>query len=437
MNTRKVDTNYVSRRRFMRSSAGCFALTCLQPFRGRAATPSDRITIGMLGVGGRGMGLMHSLLGRADVQVVAACDAFRSKAESARRSVEGRYGADMRSGVYRGCQATQDFREVIDRPDIDAVVIASPEHWHGIMAVEAMKAGKDVYCEKALALTVAEGRAVCDAVRRYGRVFQAGTQQRSDERFRYACELARNGHLGRLHTVTVAVPGGQGLPVLPVRPVPPDLDYDLWLGPAPYIPHREGLCTHNWYFVTDYCAGWIQSWGVHHLDSALWGAPQLAAVTLDVEGSATFPAEGAGDTSFAWNVRFTAPDGLMLNFHSDGTSPVGHGLRFAGDRGWVHVTRQNIRASSPDLLAITPRPGDVRLPVSRDHMGNFIDCIRTRREPVAPAEACQAATALSLAADIATRTGRRMIWDGCQERFIDDDLANRRLSRPSRSPWRI
>jgi len=437
MKTRLLNSGSMSRRRFLQASAGCAALACLGPARVRAVAPSERITIGVIGVGGRGTGLMHALLSRPDVQIVAACDAFRAKAESARRAVEGRYGAELRSGVYRGCQATQDFREVIARPDIDAVVVASPEHWHGIMGVEAMKAGKDVYGEKALALTVAEGRAVCDAARRYGRVFQAGTQQRSDERFRQACEMARNGHLGRLHTVTVAVPGGQGLPLLPVRPVPPDLDYDLWLGPAPCKPYREGLCTHNWYFVTDYCAGWIQSWGVHHLDSALWGAPQLAATTLEVEGSATFPAEGTGDTAFAWNVRFTAPDGLVMNFHSDGTSPLGHGLRFAGDRGWVHVTREEIRASSPDLLALTPRPSDVRLPVSRDHLGNFIDCVRSRREPVAPAEACQAATALSLAADIATRTGRPMTWDGRHERFLDDPDANRRLSRPCRSPWRI
>lgn len=426
----------LNRRRFLRAAATAAAAPLLLPSWGRAA-PSARLTIGMLGLGGRGFDHLRGLLGRDDVQVVAACDAYRSKAEAAARAVEARYGAQTASGAHRGCQVTQDFREVLARPDVDAVVIASPEHWHAIMDVEALKAGKDVYGEKALALTVAEGRAVCEAVRRHGRVFQAGTQQRSDERFRFACELARNGHLGKLHTVTVAVPGGNSLPVLPVRPPPPDLHYDLWLGPSPRAPHREGLCVYNWYFVTDYCAGWIQSWGVHHLDTALWGAPALAEAPLAIEGTATFPAEGTGDTSFAWNVRCTAPSGLVMNYHSDGTSPHGHGVRFEGDRGWVHVTRESLRASSPDLLATPLRPTDTRLPVSRDHMSNFLECVRSRREPVAPAGACQRATALSLAADIATRTGRRLTWDAAREQFVNDAEANRRLARAFRSPWRV
>ena len=344
----------INRRQFLAAAAAGWAGVQVLPARvlGRDGTtgPGGRITVGVIGTGSRGTDHARSLLGDGDVQLIAVCDANRSHAEKLRKAAEDRYAAEAGKGSWKGCLVTRDFREVLGRDDLDAVFIAAPESWHAIMSIEAMKAGKDVYCEKALALTVAEGRAVCDAVRRYGRVFQAGTQQRSDPRFRFACELARNGHLGSLKTVTVGVPGGRALPVLPVAPVPADLDYDLWLGPAPFKPYREGLCSYNWYFVTDYCAGWIQSWGVHHVDIALWGAPALATATLEVEGTATFPEEGTGDASYAWDTRCVTREGLTLHFCSDDRSPFGHGCRFEGERGWVHVDRGRLFAEPASLL---------------------------------------------------------------------------------------
>jgi len=188
---------------------------------------------------------------------------------------------------------------MLARQDIDAVVIATPEHWHGLTMKAAVEAGKDVYGEKALTLTVGEGRALCDAVRRYGRVFQVGTQQRSMRNFRFACELVRNGYIGKLHTVKVGVPGGHVLSNSPTIAVPAGFDYDTWLGPAPYKPYNAIRCSSpsGWYHIYDYCAGWIQSWGVHHMDIALWGAPGLLNSALEVEGTAVFPAGGLGNTS--------------------------------------------------------------------------------------------------------------------------------------------
>lgn len=405
--------------------------------RDGAEPPSQRIVVGCIGMGSRGSGHVAEISAFNEVQVVAVCDVQRQRAEAAQKRVETRYGEQTASGTSRGCAVYQDFRELLARPDVDAVTIAAPENWHALMSIEAVKAGKDVYCEKALSLTVREGRAVCDAVRRSGRVFQAGIQQRSDRRFRFACELARNGYLGKVQTVTVGVPSGRRELHLPVKPVPAGLDYDLWLGPAPLKPYRDGLCSYNWYFFTDYCAGWIQSWGVHHMDIALWGQPSFTATTLTVEGTADFLPEGDADVAFGWQTRLTTPAGLVLQFHDDASSPFGHGVRFEGDQGWVHVTRGGITAEPQALLTAVIKPGEEHLYRSDHHMQNFVRSIQTRRDPAAPVEACHAATTATLVADIATRTGRKLTWDWNKEQFIDDDGANRMLTRSMRSPWHV
>jgi hypothetical protein len=315
------------------------------------------------------------------------------------------------------------------------VSIASPENWHPLHSIYALRAGKDVYCEKALSLTVAEGRAMCDAVRRYARIFQIGTQQRSERGFRFACELARNGYLGDVHTVQVSVPGGTKLPVAQPKPVPADLDYDLWLGPAPWTSYNDLKCSFNWYFIADYCAGWIESWGVHHIDIALWGQPALMASTLEVEGSATFPTDGLANTSLNWQVTATPPKGPKLVFTDHKYQE--HGVRFIGNKGWVHVVRGGIRAEPEELLEVKLKPSDEHLYESRDHFANFLDCVKTRRDPVAPVEVGHAATTLTLVADIATRLQRKLTWDWKKEEFVHDLFANTLLSRAMRSPWSV
>lgn len=425
---------HISRRQFVAAAASALAMPTVIPARalGRdgAVAPSNRIGVGVIGLGDRGNYHLSALSAFKEAQVLSVCDVRGDQADKV-------CGAFSEKTGSKDCVATRDFREILARPDIDAITVAAPENWHAIMSIEAMKAGKDVYCEKALSLTVAEGRAVCGAVRRTGRVLQAGTQQRSDPRFRFACELARNGYLGKLKTVTVAVPSGKRMLKLPPAPVPKDLNYDLWLGPAPFKPYREGLCNYNWYFLTDYCAGWIQSWGVHHLDIALWGAPKLGSSTVEVEGTAEFLPEGDADVSFGWKVNVTTPEGLRMQFFDDASSPVGHGVRFEGDKGWVHVTRGGIKAEPASLLDAVIKPGEEHLYLSNNHMENFLQCIRTRRDPVASVEVCHAATTISLVADIATRSGRKLVWDWTKERFINDEAANRMLTRTLRTPWHV
>jgi predicted dehydrogenase len=428
-----------TRRRFLGGAAAALAAPYVVAgtalgMNGRAAA-SERITIGGIGLGSRGNDHLRTFLSRGETQVVAVCDPIDSKREAARKQAEDRYAGDAGRGSYKGCLATPDFREILARPDVDAVYITAPENWHALMAIAAAKAGKDMYCEKALSLTVAEGRAVVEAIRRHGRIFQIGTQQRSDRRFRFACELARNGYLGKVHTVKIAVPGGRVLPNAPPKPVPPGLDYELWLGPAPWTPYNDLKCSFNWYFIYDYCAGWIQSWGVHHIDIAVWGMPSLAASTLEVEGTAVFPEDGLANTSVTWKVNATTPEGVRLYFTDD--TGQKHGARFEGDKGWVHVDRGNIWAEPESLLKLTLKPDDEHLYESHDHHGNFLECIRTRRDPVAPVEGGHAATTLTLISDIATRLGRKVTWDWKAERFVNDEAADRLLRRAMRTPWSI
>jgi len=395
--------------------------------------PSDRLRTGHIGLGGQGSGHLGGFAGNPAAQVMAVCDPFELKRTAAKQRVEDRYADQLGRGTYQGCDAYADFRDLVTRDDIDAVVIASPEFWHALHSVWAMRNGKDVFCEKAMTLTAYESQVVRETVRRHGRVFQLGTQQRSDRNFRFAAELALNGYLGQLHTVKVAVPGGRALPVAQPAPVPANLDYEMWLGPAPAKPYNEIQCSYNWYFVYDYCIGWIGSWGVHHIDSALWGAPEFCRNKIDIHGTAVFPPAGLANTSISWRVEAAADNGVRMIFTDDGGQP--HGVRFEGDQGWVHVVRGGIQAEPASLLKLTLRPGDRHLYESNNHPGNWMECIRTRRDPVSDVDAGFAATVLTIVADIATRTGRRMTWDWKTEQFVNDEAANAMLRRPMRSPW--
>ena len=421
----------LTRRRFLAGTAAALAAPCLVPASAFGA--NDRITIGAIGTGGRGSGHVGAFSNIHDTQVVAVCDPFKSKRQKAKAHAERVEGARAGKGAYKGCADYADFRELVARDDIDAVVIASPEFWHPHHSVWAMRSGKDVYCEKAMTLTVAEGQAVVAAVRRHGRVFQLGTQQRSSRNFRFACELARNGYLGKIRKVEVGVPGGRALPNVPPEKPPPDIDYEMWLGPAPWTPYNRLKCSYNWYFIYDYCIGWIGSWGVHHVDIAQWGCPSLRTKPLEIEGTATFPTEGIANTSIGWHIHYRTPDGLHFSFTHNRVHP--QGCRFIGEKGWVHVNRGGIRSDPPSLLKVKLKPDDERLYESNNHHGDFIECIRSRRDPVAVVEQGHSATVLTIIGDIASRTGRKLTWDWKTERFVNDADANRFLSRPMRSPW--
>ena len=435
----RSSTQGLTRRRFLKAAAASAVAPTILPAAARGA--NDRITMGAIGVGGRGTGVMRGFLGARDLQVVAVCDVQQRNRERAKKLVDAQYARRAGRGQHKGCDATADFREIIARDDVDTVLIAPQDHWHAVMAVRAAEAGKDMYCEKPLGVAVRECQAIRDAVRRHGVVFQTGTQQRSSRNFRFACELARSGYLGKLHTLKVAAPGPSYRrryrgPTTP-EPVPKGFDYDMYVGPAPMKPYNRGrLDWPGWYLIWDYCAGFIVNWGVHHLDIAHWGCPSIGTTPFELECKATYRNDGLTDNINGWQAEFRFADGLRMSF-SDSGHPHKQGCRFEGERGWVHVNRRGISAEPASLLKVALKPNDVHLHESRHHQGDFLAAVRTRRDPVSPVEAGHVASTLGLLGDVAARVGRKLKWDPAAERFVGAPDANRLLSRPMRSPWTL
>jgi predicted dehydrogenase len=429
----------ITRRRFLRTT-GVAALGApwfvAASALGKAALPaaSERITVGIIGVGGRGTTHLQGFVGES--QVVAVADPQQARRLAAKGFVEKHYAEAMAGGPYRGCEAYRDFRDLLARGDIDAVSICTPDHWHAILAVAAAAAGKDVLCEKPLSVTVTEGRAVCEAIRRYGRVFQHGTQRRSERDFAFACELVRNGRIGRLHTVRVSSEPSHANPNdLPV-PVPPGFDYDLWLGPAPWAPYSPRRCvTPWWYFIADYTIGFIAGQGVHFTDIAQWGLGADGTGPVEIEGRGDFAPDGLCDTATGWHVEMTFAGGVKLVYDDDRAFPMG--VIFEGTDGQVRALCSGVSTEPQGLRATALRPGEVRLQRPLWHIADFINSVKTREPTAAPVEAAHRATSLCHLAHIAILTGRKLRWDPVSEHFLDDTEANRFLSRCPRSPWRL
>jgi len=402
--------------------------------KGQAPAASERVTVGIVGVGGRGMTHLQGFLGES--QVVAVADPRRSRREAARQRAEDHYAEALAKGTYRGCTAYNDYRELLARGDIDAVSICTPDHWHAVQAVAAAESGKDVLCEKPLTLTLAEGRAVCEAIRRGGRVFQHGTQRRSERMFAFACELVRNGRIGRLHTVRVSSEPSHANPNDPPLPVPADLDYDLWLGPAPWAPYGARRClTPWWYFISDYTIGFVAGQGVHFTDIAQWGLGADDTGPVEIEGRGEFPRDGLCDTATAWHVEMTFADGVKLIYDDDRAFPMG--VIFEGTEGTVRALCGGLSTDPPSLLTTVFRPDEIRLQRPRWHIADFIHGVKTREPTAAPVEAAHRATSLCHLTHIAILTGRKLRWDPVAERFLDDAEANRHLARALRPPWHL
>ncbi len=445
--TQISNSGRISRRGFLRGSAALgagLAWPTIVPSSvfGQNA-PSNRIAIGCIGVGRMGMGDLRELMGHADVQIVAVCDVDSKRAENAKKVVEGKYAAQTADGTYKGCALTGDFRKIIARQDIDAVSIVTPDHWHTIPAVAAAKAGKDIFLQKPLTLTIEEGRIMSNTVRRYGRVMQVGSQQRSETNFRQACELVRNGRIGKVHTVTVAFGTDPGCGEEPEMPVPANLDYDFWLGPAPLAPYTEkrvhpqaDLGRPGWLRIMAYGHGMITGWGSHHLDIAQWGLGTSDTGPVEVSGKADFPKSGLWDVHGDFHIEYMYENGVRMICTDDKAKP--HGIRFEGPDGWVHVRRGFIDANPKSLLQEKIGPDEIQLYRSNNHKRNWLDCIKSRGETVAPVENGHRSCTVCLLGSIAMQLdGRKLKWDPKRERFIGDDEANRMLSRPMRQPWRL
>jgi len=427
----------VSRRDFLKGAAAAVAAPCVltSTALGAGARPaaSERIVMGAIGVGGRGTANMNTFLGSPEVQMVAVCDVFEDRRRRAKDAVDKRYGnAD--------CAAYKDFRDLVTRPDIDAVCISTPDHWHVLQALESVRAGKDVYCEKPLGLSIEQVKALRAAVRRYGRVFQFGTQERSSGSTRQAAEIVLNGWVGKVHTIKVGTRFGRSSPNYPPMPVPDGLDYDLWLGPAPWAPYTANRVSNShWQHISDYTLGWISGCGIHTIDMANWGNGTDRTGPVEVEGTGEFPRDGLCDCALAWNVDLRFANGVTMNFTDGNQNPLG--VRFEGPDGWVFVKEQHlggtVDAEPKSLLRRPAGPDEIRLPVSNNHHQNFLDCVKLRKDPVAPIEVAVRSDTLCHLSDIAMRLCRKLAWDPVKEDFVGDAEASRMLSRPMREPWRI
>ena len=402
---------------------------------GAAGRPAagERIVMGAIGVGGRGSSNMNTFLGSPEVQMVAVCDVFEDRRRRAKGTVDKRYGS-------ADCTAYNDFRKVVTRDDIDAVCIGSPDHWHVLHALEAVRAGKDVYCEKPLGLSIEQGKALRAAVRRYGRVFQFGTQERSSWSTRLAAEIVLNGWIGKVHTIKVGTRFSISSPNYPPMPVPDGLDYDLWLGPAPWAPYTANRVSNShWFHISDYALGFLAGCGIHTIDMAAWGNGTDRTGPVEVEGTGEFPRDGLCDCALAWNVDLRFANGVTMNFTDGNQNPLG--VRFEGSDGWVFVKERHlggtVDAEPKSLLRRPAGPDEIRLPVSNNHHQNFLECVKSRQDPVAPIEVAVRSDTLCQLSDIAMRLRRKLKWDPVKEEFVGDAEAARMMDRPMREPWRI
>ncbi len=433
-----------NRRQFLQTMAR--AASCAIPIivptaaLGRAGriAPSERILIGCIGVGNMGTGDMNALMTIPDAQVVAVCDVKRTMRDRGKQLVDARYGG-------ANCATYNDFRELLDRRDIDAVSIASLDSWHVLHALAVVRAGKDLYVEKPLGMSIDEIKVLRAAVHRYGRVFQFGTQQRSSQEFRRACEIALNGRLGKVHTIKVGVHAGaaerSGMKTYTPEPVPDWLDYDLWLGPARWSPYATARLTYpHWFHISDYSLGYVSGWGIHHIDIAQWGNGTELTGPVEIEGTARFPDNDAlCDNPLSWDTRMKYANGVALIFTGSGPGfdGVRHGITFEGPDGWVWVNRGAIDAEPKSLLREPFGPDEIRLPVSNFHQANFLECVRSRQKTICNIDVAVRSDTVCQLAWCAFHLQRKLRWDPDKEVFVNDPEANRKLTRPLRAPWHL
>ncbi len=422
----------LSRRDFLKTSASAvlaapFLLTKAWAAGGQKG-PNDRITLGVIGTGTQGRYLMQNFLNHPNTQVVAVCDVDTTRREHHRKIVEEFYKTKMEKD-FKGCTGYPDFRQLLARPDIDAVVIAAPDHWHALVATAACRAGKDVYCEKPLSLTIREARQMVEAARKYERVFQTGSMQRSSGEFRKACELVRNGRIGKVQQVIVDV-GGPSRPCdLPGEPVEPGLAWSFWLGPAPMRPYNSvlsprGVHKHfpDWRNYREYSGGGMTDWGAHHFDIAQWGLGMDESGPVEI-----IPPE---DPKAHKGVRYRYANGVEM-IHGDSG-----GVLFIGTEGKIFVNRGKFQAT-PESIAAPLDGNALRLYKSDNHAKDFLDCVRSRKRPICDVEVgCRSVTVCHLG-NIAYWTHKRLKWDPTKEQFIGDPEANKWLDREKRPPWKV
>ncbi len=427
----------IARRSFLKQAAAAGATGLALPYivrasaLGKAASTAagERITVGFIGTGGHGRAVnLKNFLGNADAQAVAVCDVDPNNLNIAREMVNKKYG-------NTDCAMYSDFRKVLARDDIDAVMISTPDHWHVPISIAAAKAGKDVECEKPT-LTIAEGRILCDVMKRYGRVFQWSTEDRAVDVYHRMCELVRNGRIGRIHTIRVELPAGPDTPGNPKpMPVPKGFDYDMWLGPAPWAPYTKDRIHWNFRWILDYSGGMLTDWGAHLLDGAQWGNDTEHTGPVEVEGKGKFWRDGLYNTAYEYHIEYRYADGVRLIVTSGTPS-----LRFEGSEGWIgnRGWRALLQAEPKSILDSVIGPNEIHLYTCKaGEQRNFLDCVKSRKDCYFPPEIGQRCFTIAHIGNISMLLGRKLRWDPDNERFVNDEQANRMLSRAMRSPWKL
>jgi predicted dehydrogenase len=442
--SRAVPSN---RRRFLTRSAAALSAAVAAPYIIPASAlgledkppPSDRVVMGCIGTGGKGRNNMGTFLSMPDVQVVAVCDVDARYRAMAKRQVDDKYGNG-------DCREYLDFRELVARKDINAVSVATPDHWHGLISVAAANEGKDVYCEKPLANSVAEGRAIVEAVKKNDRVLQTGSHERSGDNARAACDLVRAGRIGKLHTIRINLPCDDGhhqearrmLEMPPESPVPEGFDYDFWLGHTPKVPYHEKRCHFWWRFNLAYGGGEMTDRGAHVIDIGQLGG------NFDDTGPVEIEAHGMRNEKSLYNAFW---DYIFINTYVNGVNLIGstaapRGVKFIGSDGWifVHIHGQRLEASKKEILDDVQKKiekNEISLGRSPGHHRNFINCVKTRQQPVAGAEIGHRTASICHLNNIAMILGRKLAWDPQAERFVDDDEASKLLVPVMRPPWKL
>jgi myo-inositol 2-dehydrogenase / D-chiro-inositol 1-dehydrogenase len=422
-----------------------------------ADAPSNKIQIGQIGCGRIAHDMdMPGILKHDIARIVAACDLDSKRLQHAKTYVEGTYAKKLGSDKVVAVKTFGDYRELLRDGHVDAIAVSTPEHWHAELVIAGALAGKDIYVQKPLSMTLVEGRAVSDIVRAQKRAFQIGSQQRSTSQFRIACELVRNGRIGKLHTVKI------GLPVDPSggseqkMPVPPNLNYQAWLGSTAEAPYTEDRVhpqnsisdRPGWLRIESYSLGMITGWGSHHLDIAHWGMGTEFTGPTELEGRAEFPTKGLWNVHGPYHIEAKYATGVTMIIDNNFTN----GIRFEGDGGWIFVSRggaqttasdpataygKALEASDPQILSSKIGPDETHLYRSDDHHGNWLTSIQTRKPAVTTPEEAHRSTSACILCWIAMKLGRKLTWDPVKEVFIGDDQANSMRSRPQRSPYGI
>jgi len=403
----------------------------------------------MIGTGNQGIGDMKQFFKDERVQVVAVCDVNRESrmywddAEGGRdvaKRIADVFYTEKLGATYTGCDTIEDFRDLLARDDIDAVEVATPDHWHAIMTVEAAKAGKDIYCQKPLSLTVREGRAMSDAVKKYDRIFQTGSQQRSDAHFRRACELVRNGRIGTLKTVRCGLPGGRPdfgktIDHKNPEPVPDGFNYDMWLGPAPWAEYAPARCHVNFRWILDYSGGQLTDWGGHHPDCAQWGMDTEYTGPIEINNaSAVFAPDVLWNTATEYYFEALYRSGVTMIISSKERG----GVTWEGTDGWVWADRGRHEASSEEIFNSEIGDDEIHLYKTAGHFRNFIDCVISREQTIAPVEVAHRSITICQLGNIAMRLGRDSLkWDPDTETILGDDEAASMLHYQYRKPWTL